>query len=189
MSGLRTLFSRSLFGKNAGGISWLLIYIVAWQPVFHLMPAEVFEKGKQLVVVISTVIPSIAAYAVNSPDPVRVSVFMAVNWCLYPFYITLGIRRYGRQILMTKYRLPKGQAILLTLFALILVPVPMLLPTEIGIDPLAIRPYRFWNKWMHEMLWPNGVFAVLLPLWSVGFLLVAWIAFRLIPFNTTTRGH
>lgn len=173
--------------KRKKDIWWFSLYIVAWQPAFHFTPVELVALIQPFAAAIATVVPSINAYAVNSPDPARVAVFMAINWCLYPLYIVLAYRRYGRWPIPHSLKLSWSKGILVTLSALILVPVPLLLPTEISVDPLAIRPSRVWEKWMHEMLWPNGVSAVLLPLVGTGFLLAASIAFRLIPFKSSIR--
>lgn len=167
-------------------IWWYIVYIALWQPLFHLAPVGLLALGQPFAEAVANVVPSIGVYARNSPDPARVAFFMAVNWSLYPLYILLAFRRYKLLPLVEQPKFPSWSlGVFVTLGFIVLTPVPILLPMEISVDPRAMRPSRVWEKWMHEMLWPNGVFAVLLPLIGVLFLLCAVTLFRSLPFKSS----
>lgn len=176
--------------RNFGSL--LLIYFAAWLLVFYLMPNTVSESktAKSFIDFVSTIVPSINVYAENSPDKSRVAIFMAMHWSLLPIYVYYAFKRWGRMYKQRRFadQSSRRSALIYSVLLVIIAGAAAFLPQSISLDEPAIRPSRMWREIMHEYLLANGIFAVGLPLCSAGFLLAAWLIYKIgIPNVITNR--
>lgn len=170
-------------GPSRNVLVLLALYIGVWLPVLYLMPEALARSNgvQSFVKTVAGIVPPINVYAANSPDRFRVALFMAIHWSLFPTYIYLAFRHWayryrGHELLD---RSSRRRAVLFGLLMILVAGGLMLLPTSMPLDDSAIRPSRIWRNWMHESLLPNGIIAVVLPLATAGFLLAAWLLFKI----------
>lgn len=173
-------------GKTSEGMrsnfsAGLVLAGLAWLAVFYLLPGEIIASQATHVfsAAVAIVVPSIQAYAAVSPDPARVALFMAFQWCLVPPYTYWGYVAWGRRAL-SKGRI-KGLPVSrfgawLTVVVFVgLALAAMFVPESISVRNYAIRPSWQWDNWMHESLLPHALLAVALPVAVSTMLLAAWL--------------
>lgn len=166
-------------------IGHAVAYVFAWQPLLFLLPDGLvqMESARVLVDMISAMVPSIHAYAINSPEPARVGLFFATQWCAFPIYLYMAFRCWGRVTpddIPPDNRLNPVQALLGTIGCLLVAWATAFLPDDIAVDPNPVRPNRVWKHLMHEYLLPNGLMAVILPPSAALMVTVAWLCWKFI---------
>lgn len=166
---------------------WIILYVLAWQPVLYLIPDNVVLATQPFAREVKTIIPSLAVYAANSPEPSRVALFWAIQWCLCPIHVAAALR-YCRDLKPAR-KLPFLSGVFWALGMFVLAVTGMFLPEEIAFDPRNIRPSHIWDQWMHDMLWPNGLFAVVIPIVTSAFLVAMLLFLRgtFPPFNSLPK--
>lgn len=155
---------------------WIIVYILAWQPVLYLIPDDVVLATQAFVREVTMIVPSLAVYGANSPEPSRVALFWAIQWCLCPLYVAAALLYY--RDLKPARKLPFLSGVFWAFGMFVLAVTGMFLPNKIEFDPRNIRPPHIWDQWMHDMLWPNGLFAVIMPIVASAFFVAMLLFLR-----------
>lgn len=172
MSGAENTPSTFSTLRKDGSIAFI-IYVVAWLLASYMLPDALIKLMEPYTNFVMTIIPSIAAYADNSPDANRVAAFYSIQWSLCPFYMLLAFRKYRH--LRAAHTMSLMQGVRWMLVALTFCGAAVFFPNHIDINPEFFNRAHRWDALMHESYWPNSLMAICIPFFFSVFLFFIYL--------------